>query len=261
MVYPHGHAAGRIQRRPRRCCTSARSTRPRPCGATAWSWPRTRAATCRWSRWTSPRRRPRKTRSLCVRDATNKSQLPRGKQTLHPTASGTRRRAASGRRSGSRVCRRTDIPLPARDRRCLTRIRWRSPSRAKVSARSTSRASASRSPRACRRSAPVQLVSPLQFPPGAPDALPLQCDARGRHSLQLTLPCASAASRRTRTACAACFSTANAYFHNGLLDQGYWPDGLYTAPSDDALVNDIQLAKDMASNTLRKHIKVECDRW
>ena len=50
-------------------------------------------------------------------------------------------------------------------------------------------------------------------------------------------------------------------FHNGLLDQGYWPDGLYTAPSDDALVYDIQLAKDMGFNMLRKHIKVECDRW
>ena len=48
---------------------------------------------------------------------------------------------------------------------------------------------------------------------------------------------------------------------NGLLDQGYWPDGLYTAPSDDALVYDIQLAKDMGFNMLRKHIKVECDRW
>ena len=51
------------------------------------------------------------------------------------------------------------------------------------------------------------------------------------------------------------------YFLNGVLDQGYWPDGLYTAPSDDALVYDIQLAKDMGFNMLRKHIKVEPDRW
>ena len=51
------------------------------------------------------------------------------------------------------------------------------------------------------------------------------------------------------------------YFQNGVLDQGYFPDGLYTAPSDDALVYDIQLAKDMGFNMLRKHIKVECDRW
>ncbi len=51
------------------------------------------------------------------------------------------------------------------------------------------------------------------------------------------------------------------YFHNGLLDQGYWSDGMYTAPTDEALVYDIQLAKDMGFNMLRKHIKVEPMRW
>lgn len=51
------------------------------------------------------------------------------------------------------------------------------------------------------------------------------------------------------------------YFHNGLLDQGYWSDGLYTAPSDQALVFDIQTMKDLGFNMLRKHIKVEPMRW
>lgn len=51
------------------------------------------------------------------------------------------------------------------------------------------------------------------------------------------------------------------YFHNGVLDQGYWSDGLYTAPSDEALVYDIQTMKDMGFNMLRKHIKVEPMRW
>ena len=51
------------------------------------------------------------------------------------------------------------------------------------------------------------------------------------------------------------------YFQNGLLDQGYWPDGLYTAPSDEALRFDIQTAKDLGFNMLRKHIKVEPLRW
>ncbi len=51
------------------------------------------------------------------------------------------------------------------------------------------------------------------------------------------------------------------YFHNGVLDQGYWPDGLYTAPSDAALIYDIQLMKDMGFNMLRKHIKIEPMRW
>ena len=51
------------------------------------------------------------------------------------------------------------------------------------------------------------------------------------------------------------------YFQNGLLDQGYWSDGLYTAPSDEALIYDIQTMKDMGFNMLRKHIKIEPLRW
>ena len=51
------------------------------------------------------------------------------------------------------------------------------------------------------------------------------------------------------------------YFHHGVLDQGYWPDGLYTAPSDDALIYDIELMKRLGFNMLRKHIKVEPMRW
>ena len=51
------------------------------------------------------------------------------------------------------------------------------------------------------------------------------------------------------------------YFMHGVLDQGYWPDGLYTAPSDEALILDIQSMKDMGFNMLRKHIKVEPMRW
>ena len=51
------------------------------------------------------------------------------------------------------------------------------------------------------------------------------------------------------------------YFHNGLLDQGYWPDGLYTAPTDEALQRDILTAKESGFNMLRKHIKVEPLRW
>lgn len=51
------------------------------------------------------------------------------------------------------------------------------------------------------------------------------------------------------------------YLHAGLLDQGYWPDGLYTAPSDEAFIHDIQTAKDLGFTMLRKHIKIEPLRW
>ena len=57
------------------------------------------------------------------------------------------------------------------------------------------------------------------------------------------------------------FLNGKPYFHNGLLDQGYWPDGLYTAPSDEALIYDIQTLKELGFNMLRKHIKVEPMRW
>ncbi len=51
------------------------------------------------------------------------------------------------------------------------------------------------------------------------------------------------------------------YFLMGVLDQGYWPDGLYTAPSDDALIFDITEMKRLHFNMLRKHIKIEAARW
>lgn len=50
-------------------------------------------------------------------------------------------------------------------------------------------------------------------------------------------------------------------FLRGLLDQGYWSDGLLTAPSDEALVHDIETARKLGFNMLRKHIKVESERW
>ena len=51
------------------------------------------------------------------------------------------------------------------------------------------------------------------------------------------------------------------YFQKGLLDQGYWPDGGMTAPTDEALIYDVQKMHDLGYNMLRKHIKVEPARW
>lgn len=51
------------------------------------------------------------------------------------------------------------------------------------------------------------------------------------------------------------------YFLNGVLDQGYWPDGLMTASCDEAFVYDIELAKKTGFNMIRKHIKIEPLRW
>lgn len=50
-------------------------------------------------------------------------------------------------------------------------------------------------------------------------------------------------------------------FHYGPLDQGWWPDGLYTAPTDEALLYDIKKTKEWGFNMIRKHVKVEPARW
>ena len=51
------------------------------------------------------------------------------------------------------------------------------------------------------------------------------------------------------------------YFQSGLLDQGYWSDGLYTPPADEAMVHDLETVKAMGFTMVRKHIKIEPLRW
>ncbi|MDX1315381.1 MAG: glycoside hydrolase family 2 TIM barrel-domain containing protein, partial [Eudoraea sp.] len=50
-------------------------------------------------------------------------------------------------------------------------------------------------------------------------------------------------------------------FQNGPLDQGFWPDGLYTPPTEEAMVYDLEMTKDMGFNMLRKHVKIESRRF
>lgn len=51
------------------------------------------------------------------------------------------------------------------------------------------------------------------------------------------------------------------YFHSGVLDQGYWSDGMLTPPSNAALEYDVKLVKSLGFNMIRKHIKIEPLRW
>lgn len=57
------------------------------------------------------------------------------------------------------------------------------------------------------------------------------------------------------------FMNNKPFIFNGLLDQGYWPESLLTPPTDEALKYDIEKLKDLGYNTIRKHIKVESDRF
>jgi hypothetical protein len=50
-------------------------------------------------------------------------------------------------------------------------------------------------------------------------------------------------------------------FEIGILDQGFWPDGIYTAPTDEALRSDIEFLKKCGFNLARKHVKIEPERW
>lgn len=50
-------------------------------------------------------------------------------------------------------------------------------------------------------------------------------------------------------------------FQFGLLDQGWWPDGLYTAPTEEAMLYDVKMTKEMGFNMIRKHVKVEPARY
>ena len=57
------------------------------------------------------------------------------------------------------------------------------------------------------------------------------------------------------------FLNGKPVFHFGPLDQGWWPDGLYTAPTDEALRFDVETMKKFHYNAVRKHVKVEPRRW
>jgi hypothetical protein len=57
------------------------------------------------------------------------------------------------------------------------------------------------------------------------------------------------------------FLNGKPMFQMGVLDQGFWPDGLYTAPSDAAWRHDLETAKELGFNLVRKHVKVEPERW
>ncbi len=57
------------------------------------------------------------------------------------------------------------------------------------------------------------------------------------------------------------FLNGRPLFQYGTLDQGWWPDGLYTAPTDEALRSDVETLKRLGFNMIRKHVKVEPERW
>ena len=113
------------------------------------------------------------------------------------------------------------------------------------------------------RSGEKIVVTPKEFMPWTPDTPHLYdfAAACGEDSVRSYFALRSVCVKEDDQGVKRLHLNGQPYFHVGMLDQGYWPDGLYTAPSDEALIYDIQLAKDMGFNMLRKHIKIEPLRW
>ena len=194
---------------------------------------------------------------VCVRDATNKSQLPRGKQTLHPH--GIWYTPQSG------IWQTVWLEsVPQNYIRSLRVTPLFDAHQVEITVEGEGQCTIDLEGRRYTFPAGVPAHVPVRaFRPWSPEQPTL-------YPFSVTLGSDTVYSYFAMRKCSVetdkdgvrrLFLNGKPYFHNGLLDQGYWPDGLYTAPSDDALVYDIQLAKDMGFNMLRKHIKIEPLRW
>jgi beta-galactosidase/beta-glucuronidase len=117
-----------------------------------------------------------------------------------------------------------------------------------------------------RVQAELVIPSPLPWSPDAPFLYGLSLELEGpdgsagdrieSYAALRVVELGSDAEGRTRI-----FLNGESCFNNAVLDQGYWPEGVYTAPTDEALASDIVKAKELGFNAIRKHAKVEAERW
>ena len=114
----------------------------------------------------------------------------------------------------------------------------------------------------CRTNTPLHLTLP-QFTPWTPENPKLYpfSVTLGSDRVESYFAMRKIELRPDSTGTPRLFLNGAPCFESGVLDQGYWPDGLYTAPTDEAMIYDITTAKAMGFNMLRKHIKVEPLRW
>ena len=203
---------------------------------------------------------------VCVRDATNKSQLPRGKQTLHPHGiwytpqSGIWQTVWAEHVPENYVQALLFTPeLPE------GRVRWRlaapapKGARIEISYQGTPVGSGETDEDGCGSA----VLPPEQLHLWSPEA-PNLYDVTitlGDDTVRSYFAMRTVGTGKDAAGHPCLLLNGQPYFHHGVLDQGYWPDGLYTAPSDEALIYDITLMKRLGFNMLRKHIKIEPMRW
>ncbi len=110
--------------------------------------------------------------------------------------------------------------------------------------------------------APIRVPVPQMIPwsPEVPHLYPFRA-SMGQDAVDSYFAMRKFSVERDESGVPRLFLNNRPYFHNGVLDQGYWSDGMYTAPHDEALAYDIRLMKAMGFNMLRKHIKIEPLRW
>lgn len=194
---------------------------------------------------------------VCVRDATNKSQLPRGKQTLHPH--GIWYTPQSG------IWQTVWLEsVPQNYIRSLHVTPLFDAHQVEITVEGEGQCTIDLEGKRFTFPAGVPAHVPVQsFRPWSPEHPTLYpfSVTLGDDTVYSYFAMRKCSVETDKDGVRRLFLNGKPYFHNGLLDQGYWPDGLYTAPSDDAMVFDIQLMKDMGFNMLRKHIKIEPMRW
>ncbi len=106
----------------------------------------------------------------------------------------------------------------------------------------------------------IQVAQPKLWSPDQPFLYDLRVSL-GRDEVQSYAGIRTIAVQRDEAGVNRLFLNGKALFEYGLLDQGWWPDGLYTAPTDEALASDIETTKRLGFNLIRKHVKVEPARW
>ena len=110
-------------------------------------------------------------------------------------------------------------------------------------------------------SATISIPSPHAWSPSDPFLYGLRVRLDSGDEVESYFGMRSIAVRTDASGAQRLFLNGAPLFEFGPLDQGWWPDGLYTAPTDEALASDILKTKELGFNVIRKHVKVEPERW
>ncbi len=107
----------------------------------------------------------------------------------------------------------------------------------------------------------LKIVAPRLWSPDQPFLYGLRVAIQGGDEVKSYFGMRKIALGKDESGINRLFLNGKPLFQLGPLDQGWWPDGLYTAPSDAALKYDLDITRQLGFNMIRKHVKVEPDRW